>query len=212
MITSTGPCRASALGSTSDPVGAPGDPHRGHDGSRHHVGVTAAAYVPYMRFSIPNRLARRGDADGPVVYERVDIACDRLARRGWPKDLQRVRRVLPEHLHDSPPTGLARHGLWIVVAKSGRNPVGVAWAVHSAGDVRGAYVEEVAVLARYQRQGIGGSLLRELARWMVELDRPHLSILPVTGSHWVVQAGFRVEADSRTYIADASAIASQLES
>ena len=146
------------------------------------------------------------DVTAPVTFVRQEISAERLTRKGWPRDLQTVRKVLPEHLHDSEPGGGARYGSWIVVAQAGGRPIGLAWTIHSAGDSHGAYIEEVAVLESHQGLGIGVALLRETARWMVELGRPNLSILPMTGSGWVVRAGFG-HAGGGTYTADAHSVA-----
>src|SRR5688500_4489218 len=119
------------------------------------------------------RFRRRSEPEGGAVtyVRRLDVTAARLRKGRWPRDLQVVRRVLPPHLHDSPPSGAARYGLWVIAANVGRRPVGVAWAVHSAGDPTGAYIEEIAVLEAYQGRGIGVALLHEVARWMVEIDR-----------------------------------------
>ena len=157
--------------------------------------------------SFLDRFRRTPPAEGPVAYTRLEIPYKRLAEPGWPRSLQRVRKVLPEHLHDSPPSAAARYGSWIVVAKAGRTPVGLAWTIHTAGDPAGAYIEEVAVLESHQRRGIGTELLRETARWMAELGRPKLSILPMTGSGWVAKAGFTRAAVGNGFEADARRVA-----
>jgi GNAT superfamily N-acetyltransferase len=147
-----------------------------------------------------------GDEDPPAIsYVRIDLPVKRL-RRGWPAELQRVREVLPSHLHHSAPPGTARYGSWVVVAVEGVTPVGVAWTVHSAGDNSAAYVEEVAVLESHQRRGIAGALLRETAAWVLDEGRTTLSIYPMTGSGWVEKAGFVFVGD-RTFEADAQALA-----
>lgn len=145
------------------------------------------------------------EASPPISYLRVDLPVERL-RRGWPAELQRVREVLPSHLHDSPPPGTARYASWVVVAVEGLTPVGLAWAVHSAGDCSAVYVEEVAVLGSHQRRGIARALLGETAAWVVEEGRTRLSIYPMTGSRWVEKAGF-VYVGDRTFEADARALA-----
>lgn len=148
-----------------------------------------------------------GDEDPPQFsYVRIDLPAERL-RRGWPAELQRVREVLPSHLHDSAPPGTARYGSWVVVAIEGLTPVGLAWTVHSAGDNSAVYVEEVAVLESHQGRGIARALLRETAAWVLDEGRTTLSIYPVTGSGWVEKAGFVFVGD-RTFEADARALAS----
>jgi GNAT superfamily N-acetyltransferase len=142
---------------------------------------------------------------GPIAYKRLDISYEQLTRRGWPRQLQTVRQVLPAHLHDSPPNGAARIGLWTVSASVGDVPVGLAWAVHSVAERSGAYIEEVAVLESHQGQGIGTRLLYEIATWMIEIGRPHLRLLPVTSTEWVAKAGFRAS-DYDGYEADARSI------
>ncbi len=154
------------------------------------------------------RVARRPTSEEdppPISYVRIDLPLEWLRRR-WPRELQRVREVLPAHLHDSPPPGTARYGSWVVVAVEGPTPVGLAWTVHSAGDDTAAYVEEVAVLESHQREGIATALLRETAAWMLDVGRTTLSIFPMTGSGWVERAGFVRVAD-RTFEADARALA-----
>lgn len=149
--------------------------------------------------------------DGPISYERLlNLSTRDVMRRGWPRDLQRVRQVLDPHLHDWPPNGAARYGFWPVVARAGGVPVGVAWTVHSITepDRDGAYIEEVAVLQSHQGRGIGPELLRQTAAWMVELGRHRLSIRPVSSAGWIVRAGFRLVADGDWYEADGRQIAS----
>lgn len=145
----------------------------------------------------------------PISYVRIDLPVERLRRR-WPDELQRVRKVLPSHLHDSPPPGTARFGSWVVVAVEGPTPVGLAWTVHSAGEDFAAYVEEVAVLESHQGRGIARSLLRETAAWVLDDGRTKLSIYPMTGSGWVEKAGFIYVGD-RTFEADAQALASVMD-
>jgi GNAT superfamily N-acetyltransferase len=114
-----------------------------------------------------------------------------LSRTGWPRELQRIREELPDHLHHSPPSGAANNGSWVVVAQIQGVAVGIAWAVHAAGNANGAYIEEVAVRRSHQRRGIGRELLWQMASWMAELQREELSILPISGSRWVSQTGFQ---------------------
>jgi GNAT superfamily N-acetyltransferase len=140
--------------------------------------------------------------DQPVVYSRLDLPLARVLARGWPRNLRAIRRSLPAHLHHAPLSAAARCGFWVVTAKVGRTPVGLAWAV---GEPGGAYIEEVAVLEPYRCRGIATALLGEIARWMIELDRPNLSIFPLSDTRWVTKAGFRpVECDR--YVVDARTI------
>lgn len=48
-----------------------------------------------------------------------------------------------------------------------------------------------AVLEVHQRRGIGTQLVREMAKMMLELGRPALSIHPISGGGWIVRMGFR---------------------
>jgi GNAT superfamily N-acetyltransferase len=116
-----------------------------------------------------------------------------LRDHGWPRELAEVRKVLPEHVQQAAPPGSAAYGSWIVVAEAAQRAVGLAWAVPFAGDPRAAYVEEVAVIGEYVQRGLGGELLRQVAEWMIELDRPELHIYPTSGSGWVERVGFRPE-------------------
>lgn len=137
------------------------------------------------------------------MYERLDVDVRRVAQKGWPRHIQRVRLELPATLHDSPPSALALRGSWVVIATRGGETVGFAWAVHAAGDAHGAYIEEVAVSKSARHGGVGGGLVREIARWMLELDRTYLTMYPVTGSGWALRAGFQPIEGSNTYEADA---------
>ncbi|MEY2422861.1 MAG: Acetyltransferase family [Acidimicrobiaceae bacterium] len=151
------------------------------------------------------RRGTRPAPHGPITYQRLDIMYKQLTRRGWPRQLQTIRQVLPAHLHDSPPNGAARIGLWTVSANVADVPVGLAWAVHPVADQSGAYIEEVAVLESHQRQGIGTRLLYEVATWMTEIGRPHLRLLPITSTQWVIKAGFRAS-EHGGYEADAQSV------
>lgn len=62
------------------------------------------------------------------------------------------------------------------------------------------------MIASCRGRGIGPQLLREVARRMMDLDRPSLSILLVTSSGWVIAAGFRHDTNG-TFVGDAAQIA-----
>ena len=141
-------------------------------------------------------------------YERLEMPYRALVRKGWPRNLQVIREELPEHLHHAPPSGAANYGSWVVVARVEGIPVGLAWAVHAAGNSNGAYIEEVAVRRSHHRRGIGKELLRQMATWMMELGREDVSILPTTGSRWVSRAGFQPVGGGR-YEAVASIVSSR---
>lgn len=149
-------------------------------------------------------------ADGPISYERLQLQARVVMNEGWPRDLQRVRQVLDEHLQEMPPNGAARKGFWPIAAKIGGVPVGLAWTVHSITepDGDGAYIEEVAVLESHQGRGVGPELLRQTAAWMVELGRYQLSIRPMSGAGWMVRAGFTPAEGGDWYEADARKVAS----
>lgn len=150
-------------------------------------------------------MRRRGSqepTDETVLYVRGELPTEKLNRGRWPRDIARIRTVLPQHLQSATAPGTARYGSWFVFASAHGQRIGYGWAVHSVGDHEGAYIEEVAVLKPYQGRGIGSQLVREVAAWMLELGRPALTIHPISGDGWVVQLGFR-EVLPGVYRADA---------
>lgn len=142
----------------------------------------------FRRFGGSQRV--ESDDDLTVGYERRELSAEAIRRKGWPPDLAAVRQVLPEHLHESDPPAPARRGLWPVVATSRGHPIGLAWAVPWVGDDWGVQIEEVAVLTSWQRQGIGGQLVRQTAQWVHELGFRTIFIYPVSGTGWVTRLGF----------------------
>src|SRR5687767_11960218 len=168
----------------------------------HPVGAVRFVTMKNLLSSIAILLRPRPAQDhGPVVFMRRSITTERLLDYRWPRRIQAIRKTLPEHLHGAPPPGTARCGFWVVTAEIAGIPIGYAWAVPTVGDGTGAYIEEVAVLPSHRRKGVATGLLIEVAQWMTELDRPHLTIYPITGSHWVTKAGF-VPIAHGTYAAD----------
>ena len=143
---------------------------------------------------------------GPIVFMRRSITPERLLDYRWPRRIQAIRKTLPEHLHDAPPLGTARSGFWVVTAEIEGIPIAYAWAVPSAGDATGAVHRGgcgAPLSSASGRRATG--LLIEVAEWMAELGRPHLTIYPITGSQWVTKAGFKPVGHG-TYAADASAV------
>jgi hypothetical protein len=126
-----------------------------------------------------------------VFYRRCEIDYDRLLRKGWPRDLQRVRMELPSHLHRAPPQPWARPRLRLIQATVGSCPIGLAWLLPWMGPESWDVIEEVAVVAPWQRRGVGAKLVRESMIWMTESGRSSAVIFPITGAKWVEALGFR---------------------
>lgn len=101
-------------------------------------------------------------------------------REGWHPALQRVRLALPTHLHDWAPYRNGRNGLWTIIAEVEGVPVGLAWSIEWLVDRDSALLEEVAVVAEWQRQGLGTRLVRETADWMRKLGYVRLATKPIT--------------------------------
>jgi GNAT superfamily N-acetyltransferase len=151
---------------------------------------------------------RRGNSDSEreVRYQLADVQLHHLDIGKLPKEIRRLRKALPAHMHHSPPPGNARRGSWFVVARSDGRVIGYAWAVVFAGSSDAAYIEEVVVEPERRGEGVGSQLLREMACHLLDAGRPELSIYPLGGSGWVRRAGFHEFGDGRTFVADAAAI------
>lgn len=101
-------------------------------------------------------------------------------RDGWDPGLQRVRLALPSHLHDTAPYRNRRNGLWTIIAEVEGVAVGLAWSIEWLVDQNTALLEEVALVAEWQRCGLGTRLVRETASWMTELGYVRLASKPIT--------------------------------
>lgn len=141
-----------------------------------------------------------------VRYERRAVSVAKVRQRGWSRDLARVREVLPIHLHEAPLPAPASKAFWVVVAISGREAVGLAWAVPWVGEEQCVNIEEVAVMGERQGEGIGGSLVREIARWTQELGAQRAFIYPIGRSGWITRLGF-VPVGGGTYSAPLARLA-----
>jgi GNAT superfamily N-acetyltransferase len=128
---------------------------------------------------------------GEVSYRRCEIDYDSLIRNGWPADLQRVRMALPAHLHGAPPQPWARPAFRSVQANVGSCAVGLTWSLPWVGPESWGVIEEVSVVAPWQRRGIGTELVRESIMWMAESGGTSVVICPTTGTQWVEALGFR---------------------
>jgi GNAT superfamily N-acetyltransferase len=97
---------------------------------------------------------------------------------------------LPQHLHSAPPPPWARHGSWLIRAAVAERPIGIAWTLPWVGPEPWANIEEVAVVAAWQRRGIGSALVRESMQWMAEKGVQSVSVCPISGSYWIENLGF----------------------
>ena len=113
-----------------------------------------------------------------LVFERREIRWD--LKRGWDRDLQRVREALPEHLHDSAPYRNGRRGLWTAIARAADVPVGIAWSMFWVADPAYAWLEELAVVPEWRRQGVGTRLILDTADWMAAEGFASLASHPIT--------------------------------
>lgn len=129
------------------------------------------------------RIFRRRLPPIPVPPCTVEARREELRwsiRHSWDPEVQRVRLALPSHLHDSAPYRNGRNGLWTVIAEAKGVAVGLAWSVDSLVGSRTVLLEEVAVVAEWQRQGVGTHLVRQTAAWMYELGYVRLVSKPIT--------------------------------
>ncbi len=112
------------------------------------------------------RIFRRRLPPIPVPPCTVETRREELRwsiRHSSDPEVQRVRLALPSHLHDSAPYRNGRNGLWTVIAEAKGVAVGLAWSVDSLVGSRTVLLEEVAVVAEWQRQGVGTHLVRQTA-------------------------------------------------
>lgn len=140
---------------------------------------------PRASAGVPARAAEGNS----LAFERGELRVD-PRRPVWPKDLARVRTVLPQHLQDAPAPAAASRGSLVVRAKAAPLTVGFAWCMPAAGASGTVLVEETAVLPEYQRRGVGAGLVLESARWMEELGFRCIWIFPISGAGWVERLGF----------------------
>lgn len=125
----------------------------------------------------------------PLPPRTVDTRCEELRwsmRDGWDPDLQRVRLALPNHLHDSAPYRNGHNGLWMIIAEVDGVAVALAWSIEWLVDRNAALLEEVAVVAEWQGQGLGTRLVKETADWMRELGYVRLASKPITPGAWAM--------------------------
>lgn len=123
-----------------------------------------------------------------LCFERVFVPKIDVWSPKWPKDVKRLRQLLPSHLIDAPPSRLSEKGNWFVIASAAGTPIGYAWSVRSLLQ-REAYVEEVAVHPEYRRQGLGGRLVVESAAWVSQDGFTSISITPIASETWVTRLG-----------------------
>jgi GNAT superfamily N-acetyltransferase len=140
---------------------------------------------------------------GEVAYDRLEVDYSLLRREGWSPELQRIRLELPEHLHWGLPPPWAQCGSWLIRAAVAECPIGLAWTLPWVGSEPWANIEEVAVVANWQRRGIGSALVKESMKWMAEMGVQSISVCPVSGSHWIEKLGF-VPLGGSTFIRDVS--------
>ncbi len=126
---------------------------------------------------------------GEVQYARTGLTFEDIWPR-WPGRLQSIREVLPGGLAETGPTGMARHGTWILTANVNNKPIGLAWSVPYVGDDGWAYIEEVAVAEAWQRHGVGSSLVVGTMDWLREVGFKMVAVYPITGSSWIENLGF----------------------
>lgn len=97
-----------------------------------------------------------------------------------------------------------------MVAEVDGVPVGLAWSIEAAADRRAALVEELAVVANWQRRGIGRHLILESAAWMAEKGYERLAALPVSpeAHRLLARLGFADEG-YRTQLVDIAELLAQ---
>jgi N-acetylglutamate synthase-like GNAT family acetyltransferase len=123
-----------------------------------------------------------------VSFDRVFVPALDWRRPKWPKPVRRLRDFLPEYLISAAPSRLSEKGNWFVIAYSPKTAVGYAWTVRSLieGD---AYIEEVTVRPEFRRQGLGGKLVVETAKWVRQSGFRSISLLPINSDAWVKRLG-----------------------
>lgn len=129
------------------------------------------------------RFIRRRLPPIPLPPRVVDTRRDEIRwsmRDGWDPALQRVRLALPSHLHESAPYRNGKNGLWTIIAEVEGVAVGLAWSIEWLVDQDTALLEEVALVAEWQRWGLGTRLVKETAGWMTELGYVRLASKPIT--------------------------------
>ena len=124
------------------------------------------------------RLIRR--ASFVYLHTVAEVTIRRVTARyeRWPRDMRRVRKSAFGSF-DNPPTSLRRHECWLVRAELDGRLIAYALSYDMGGNASMACLDEVAVHAKHQGNGVGTAVTVEAVRWIREYGIEDISCMAI---------------------------------